>query len=80
MKYTKYFEFTKLRPNRIGIKEDWIIKAYFNPIAQSIQQDGRIRRWAKIEEAENKYLRIVILEDGETIHNAYFYRSFKEII
>ncbi len=33
MKYTKYFEFTKLRPNRIGIKEDWIIKAYFNPIA-----------------------------------------------
>jgi hypothetical protein len=25
-----------------------------------------------------KYLRIILLEDGETIHNAFFDRSFKE--
>ena len=78
MKYTKYFEFTKLRPDRVEIREEWIAKAFFEPICEAIQNDGRIRRWAKIQEAGDKYLRIVILEDKETIHNAFFDRSFKE--
>jgi len=34
--------------------------------------------WAKIEEAENRYLRVILLEDSETIHNAFFDRSFRE--
>jgi DNA-binding transcriptional regulator of glucitol operon len=80
MKFTKYFQFTKERPDRIDIKEEWIAKAFFSPIFEEIQNDGRIRRWAKISEADNKYLRIVILEDNETIHNAFFDRSFKEKI
>jgi hypothetical protein len=25
-----------------------------------------------------KYLRIILLEDGETVHNAFFDRNFKE--
>jgi hypothetical protein len=33
-----------------------------------IQTDGRIRKWAKIQEVD-KYLRVILLEDGETIHN-----------
>ncbi len=78
MKYTKYFEFTKLRPDRSVIKEEWIAKAFFDPVFEVVQNDGRIRRWAKIPDADNKYLRIVILEDNETIHNAFFDRSFKE--
>jgi hypothetical protein len=78
MRYTQYFEFTKLRPDRIDIKEEWIAKAFYNPIMEVIQNDGRIRRWARISEADDKYLRIVILEDAETIHNAFFDRSFKE--
>lgn len=41
------------------------------------QKYGRIRRWAPIEEMENRYLRVVLLPDGETIHNAFFDRSFK---
>jgi len=78
MKYTKYFEFTRLRPDREAIKEEWIAKAFYMPIAEKVQSDGRIRRWARITEADDKYLRIVILEDNETIHNAFFDRSFKE--
>jgi hypothetical protein len=78
MKFTKYFEFIKLRPDRINIKDEWIIKAFYNPIYEEIQNDGRIRKWAKIDDAEGKYLRIVVLEDLETIHNAFFGRSFKE--
>jgi hypothetical protein len=78
MKFTKYFEYTRQRPDRIGINEEWIINAFFYPIHEEIQSDGRIRRWAKIPEADNKILRIVILEDTETIHNPFFDRSFKE--
>ncbi len=78
MKYTNYFEYTKLRPDRTEIKEEWIAKAFFEPIFELAQNDGRIRRWAKISEANDKYLRIVVLEDSETIHNAFFDRSFKE--
>jgi hypothetical protein len=25
-----------------------------------------------------KYLRVILLEDGETVHNAFFDRSYKE--
>jgi len=49
-----------------------------NPSHEEIQSDGRIRRWARIAEAGNKALRVVLLEDGETVHNAFFDRSFKE--
>jgi hypothetical protein len=34
------------------------------------------RKWAKISEA-GKYLRVILLEDGETVHNAFFDRSYK---
>jgi len=26
---------------------------------------------------ENRYLRVILLEDGETVHNAFFDRGFK---
>jgi len=43
---------------------------------EKVQADGRIRRWAQIPEAENRYLRVVLLTDGETVHNAFFDRRF----
>jgi hypothetical protein len=43
----------------------------------AVQADGRIRHWARIAE-EGKVLRVILLEDGETVHNAFFDRSFKE--
>jgi len=47
------------------------------PAKEVIQKDGRIRRWAAIAEADGRYLRVILLEDGETVHNAFFDRSFK---
>jgi hypothetical protein len=41
------------------------------------QEDGRIRLWAKIPEMNNRYLRVILLEDGETVHNAFFDRSYR---
>ena len=57
---------------------NWIKEAINNPIHEEIQADGRIRRWTWIE-TEQKYLRIVLLPDGQTIHNAFFDRRFKGV-
>ena len=77
MKTTQYFEYVKKRPDRAGIKEDWIRFVIENPERTEAQSDGRIRKWAKIIEAD-RYLTVILLEDGETVHNAFFDRSFKE--
>lgn len=47
-----------------------------SPIREVRQADGRIRRWMAILEAEGRFLRVVLLEDGETVHNAFFDRDF----
>ena len=78
MKYTQYFLYTRQRSDRRDIKLEWIQRVMDHPIREEIQIDGRIRRWAKITEAENRYLRVILLEDGETVHNAFFDRSFSE--
>lgn len=77
MKTTQYFKYIRTKPDRAQIKEDWIEFVINNPDKTEVQSDGRIRKWAKITEI-NKYLRIILLEDGETIHNAFFDRSYKE--
>lgn len=58
------------------IKLEWIRQVIEHPVKEVIQQDGRIRRWAPIEELEGRYLRVILLPDGETVHNAFFDRSF----
>ena len=77
MKTTQYFDYTRKRPDRAQIKEDWIESVIEKPEKVEIQSDGRFRKWAKISEV-GKYLRVILLEDGETVHNAFFDRSYKE--
>lgn len=59
------------------IRDEWIERAIARPIRESIQADGRIRRWTVIPEMENRALRVVLLPDGETVHNAFFDRRFR---
>lgn len=75
MKTTAYFEYTRERGDRQGIRDEWIVRAIENPVSEAIQSDGRIRRWVYVEE-EKKYLRVVLLGDGETVHNAFFDRGY----
>ena len=67
----------KKRPDRSKIKDEWIEITIKNSVRTEIQSDGRIRKWAKIE-SEEKYLRVIMLKDEETVHNAFFDRNFKE--
>ena len=48
-----------------------------DPEREVTQADGRIRRWRAVPEAEGRYLRVVLLADGETVHNAFFDRGYK---
>ena len=77
MKTTQYFDYVRRRPDRAQIKEEWIEFVIQHSTKTERQLDGRIKKWAKIRE-KDKYLRVILLEDGETVHNAFFNRSFCE--
>ncbi len=76
MKTTRYFDASRVRPDRADIEMAWIERAVRHPIREVIQSDGRIRRWASVPEADSRILRVALLEDGETVHNAFFDRRF----
>jgi len=76
MKFTQYFLSMRQRSDRASIKMEWIQHVVDHPEKEVIQADGRIRRWAMISDADGKYLRIILLPDGETVHNAFFDRRF----
>jgi len=67
----------KLRPDRAAIEDEWIERVIANPTSRVVQPDGRIRLWASVSEMDNRFLRVILLEDGETVHNAFFDRRFK---
>jgi len=77
MKTTQYFEHVRKRPDRAIVKKEWIYRVIQHAVKTEVQSDGRIKKWAWIHE-EGKFLRVILLEDGETVHNAFLDRSFKE--
>ena len=76
MKTTHYFGAMRVRADRAIIQDEWIQRVIDHPVKETIQQDGRIRRWAPIAEMGDRYLRVILLPDGQTVHNAFFDRSF----
>ena len=77
MKTTKYFEYMRQRSDRAIIREEWLSRVIEHAEHTELQSDGRARKWAWIPEA-GRYLRVILLEDGGTVHNAIFDRSYKE--
>jgi len=77
VKTTRYFDHVRKRPDRATIRDEWVEFVIEHSEKSATQSDGRIRRWARIAEA-GKVLRVILLADGETVHNAFFDRSFKE--
>jgi hypothetical protein len=75
LKTTRYFEEQVLR-KRPYVKREWCAQALAGAERREVQPDGRIRHWIFIPEL-GKYLRIVTLEDGETVLNAFPDRDFQ---
>ena len=79
MKTTRYFDEQVLR-KRPYIDPAWCSAVLRSPLAWERQPDGRFRFWGEVTrpgEPFTRILRVVTLEDGETIHNAFFDRSFR---
>lgn len=77
MKTTLYFQTIRQRPDRVWIQDDWIRLTVSSADKEAVQADGRIRRWKRIPEAESRVLRVILLADGETVHNAFFDRNIQ---
>ncbi len=80
MKTTRYFEEQVLR-KRPYIDPAWCGHVMTNALKREEQQDGRIRFWGEIflpGETAPRILRVVTLNDGETLHNAFFDRNFQK--
>jgi hypothetical protein len=75
MQFTQYFLHTRNRPDRVLIRDEWIKRVISHPQKTAIQADGRIRFWGVIPEMDNRILRVIVLEDRITIHNAFFDRN-----
>jgi hypothetical protein len=76
VKFTQYFLSIRQRPDRASIKLEWIQRVIDHPEREVVQADGRIRRWTAVSEAGGKYLRVILLPDRETVHNAFFDRRY----
>ena len=77
MKATDYYE-TSVRQRRPDIRDEWCQRVLAQPVRRQAQANRRISHWALIQEfLGGHYLRVVTLEDGETVHNAYFDRGFR---
>jgi hypothetical protein len=74
--YTSYFENEVLR-KRPYLKKEWCIKVIEDPLKVERQENNRYRFWGRIEELEDRILRVVTLDDKKTIHNAFPDRRFR---
>jgi hypothetical protein len=79
MKTTRYFQ-EQVRRKRPYIELNWCVDVITAPLRRETQPDGRVRYWGRVTrrgEASFRILRVVTLDDGETIHNAFFDRGFR---
>ena len=72
MQTTAYFERRRLDH---GIEYRHVEEALAHEIHREAQPDGRIRVWGYVNDF-GKHVRVILLPDGLTVHNAFPDRSF----
>jgi hypothetical protein len=80
VKTTRYFEEQVLR-KRPYIRRKWRLQVIAAPLRREVQSNGRIRFWGRIAEpgmTRTRFLRVITLDDGAMVHNAFFDRDFRE--
>ncbi len=78
MKTTGHFV-NKVLPERKYLTVDLCANVIANPIRREEQEDGRIKFWGRITlpgEEASRIIRVVTLEDGETLHTAFIDSGF----
>ncbi len=78
MKLSKHFVEYSLK-EREYLSVELCERIINNCIKSEVQNDGRIRYWG-FDPALNKFIRVVVESDGETLLTAHFDRNFKKSI
>lgn len=73
---TPYYEATRSKPGRTFITYDDVAAVLKAPARSERQTDGRVRHWGWMPHLR-RWLRVVTLEDGKTVRNAFLDRRFK---
>lgn len=76
MKLSDHFVKYSLK-ERTYLSEELCEDVVKNYIYKELQLDGRIKYWGYVPQYD-KYLRVVLEEDGETILTAHFDRNLKK--
>ena len=61
-KFTSYFENEVLR-KRLYLNKEWCIRVVESPIKVERQGNNRYRFWAQVKELNDRFLRVVTLDD-----------------
>ena len=77
MQTTRYFR-EQVMAKRSYLQYAWIEDMLAHPARVQTEENGRIRMWGYVP-AFGKYLRVVTLADGLTVHNAFPDRRYKEV-
>jgi hypothetical protein len=62
---------------RSYLRREWCERVMAKPLRVEVQPDGRVRYWGVVPELGARVLRVITLEDGETVHNAFPDRDFE---
>jgi len=76
MRTTRYFEEQVLR-KRAYLQREWCERALRESVRREARLDDRMYHWVYIPEL-GRYLRVVTLGDGITLHDAFIDRGFKD--
>lgn len=77
MATTRYFS-EQVQRKRPYVTEELCRVVLATPIRREVQPDGRMRFYGRVTlpgEAQSRILRVVTLDDGTTLHNAFIDRG-----
>lgn len=75
MRFSNHFLY-EVKPKRPYLDDELLKSIVANPIKMEIQSNRWIKIWG-YSSLYKKYIRVILLEDNETIHTAFFDRNFK---
>ncbi len=80
MKTTRHFD-EQVLPRRPYLTHEMCEGVIVAPTRRKVQPDGRIRHWGAVvlpSLGGSRMLRVVTLDDGATVHNAFVDRQYRE--
>ena len=76
VKFTQYFLALRLRPDRAFIRDGWIQHVIESPVREPFSRTDASAVGHQFQRWTDGFCVVILLPDAETVHNAFFDRSF----